>query len=329
MRLLSAGQRVSHLEFSPDGRFLAAWGAWSEARFWDLRSAGAGPWSRRLAYRFDFRISPLGAAWDGRWLCLGPARQPGGVVEIEPIDLGLVLERLRQAPQEGPHGLPHDLPPDLPRSAPLKWAPQGTSSYALGHTRPLFLAVTSGALAAWDFERGERVLVADGLSVRFGTRLWLPTEPISLSADDRWLAVTASQADVPLIDVASGATVARLSHPYKAHRALFAPTGTLLATAGAASRTVRLWDAATGRCLAAFKAFRKWCRALAFHPSGRALAAGSDDGLVRVWDTASFREVACHDWQIGEVTALAFAPDGMTAAAAGHKGRVVMWDVDL
>jgi len=68
---------------------------------------------------------------------------------------------------------------------------------------------------------------------------------------------------------------------------------------------------------------------LAFHPSGRFLAATSNDATVKFYDVATWTVTAAFDWQVGRLRSVAFSPDGMLAAAGGDNGQVVVWDVDL
>jgi WD40 repeat protein len=74
---------------------------------------------------------------------------------------------------------------------------------------------------------------------------------------------------------------------------------------------------------------RKEFTGLAFHPSGRFLAATSNDATVKFYDTATWTEAKAFNWKIGRLRSVAFSPDGMLAAAGGDKGKIVLWDVDL
>jgi hypothetical protein len=68
---------------------------------------------------------------------------------------------------------------------------------------------------------------------------------------------------------------------------------------------------------------------LAFHPSGRFLAATSNDATVKLYDTATWKLARAFDWGVGRLRSVAFSPDGMLAAAGNDKGKIVVWDVDL
>jgi WD40 repeat protein len=66
----------------------------------------------------------------------------------------------------------------------------------------------------------------------------------------------------------------------------------------------------------------------AFHPSGRYLAASSNDATVKLYDTATWKLDRAFAWGIGRLKSVAFSPDGMLAAAGGDGGKIVVWDVD-
>jgi WD40 repeat protein len=74
---------------------------------------------------------------------------------------------------------------------------------------------------------------------------------------------------------------------------------------------------------------RKHFTGLAFHPSGRYLAATSNDQAVKLYDTTTWAVAEAYTWGVGRLRSVAFSPDGMRAAAGGDAGKVVVWDVDL
>jgi WD40 repeat protein len=74
---------------------------------------------------------------------------------------------------------------------------------------------------------------------------------------------------------------------------------------------------------------RKAFTGVAFHPSGRFLAATSNDATVKLYDTATWKVAQAFDWNIGRLRSVVFSHDGMLAAAGSDKGRIVVWDVDL
>jgi len=105
----------------------------------------------------------------------------------------------------------------------------------------------------------------------------------------------------------------------------FAPSGALLASAGADS-TVRLWSPQTEQQLAVLSGHSGWVRAVAFSPDSRWLASGGNDRLVRLWDVETLQLVAVFAGHEGFVLDLAFSPTGDIIASAGGEGTVRLWD---
>jgi WD40 repeat protein len=74
--------------------------------------------------------------------------------------------------------------------------------------------------------------------------------------------------------------------------------------------------------------------ALAFSPDGKYLAAGDESGQVTVWDSDANEHLGilpaspAADGKPRHVSALAFSPDGRTLAAAGYDGTLRLWDTD-
>ncbi|WP_436949845.1 nSTAND1 domain-containing NTPase [Streptomyces sp. SudanB52_2052] len=74
--------------------------------------------------------------------------------------------------------------------------------------------------------------------------------------------------------------------------------------------------------------------ALAFSPDGKYLAAGEESGQVTVWDGDAEKPLGIlpaspeREGKPRHVSALVFSPDGRTLAAAGHDGTLRLWDTD-
>jgi WD40 repeat protein len=68
---------------------------------------------------------------------------------------------------------------------------------------------------------------------------------------------------------------------------------------------------------------------IAFHPSGHYLAATNNDATVKLYDTTSWQVARTYTWDIGRMRSIAFSPDGTLAAAGSDTGKVVVWDVDV
>jgi WD40 repeat protein len=105
------------------------------------------------------------------------------------------------------------------------------------------------------------------------------------------------------------------------------PDGSLLASASAVERSVRLWDLAAGRLVRLIASYAPSRNSVAFAPDGRLLATADNDGTVKLWRIATGRRLACLDGRADRLGGVAFAPDGRTIAAIGNDNDVRLWDV--
>jgi WD40 repeat protein len=306
MRLLTVGEPVSALTFSPDGATLAT-ASRGGLRFWD---AAGGGMRLCLVCAGDLpAYLPLSYAPDGRALAFSR-----------------VYLDLSAAPTDG-RTVSLGETPLRSWTFPGYW---GAIAYNRDHRR-------CARLTRWSLEvrsvRSRRLLVSltntDNRRWPVGSWFGDGCASLTLAPDGGLVGAAFHTDDVVVFDLRRRRVAGRLWHPDRVGRVLFSPDGALLATATAATRVVRLWGAADRKERARLPGLRKKVTALAFSPDGRFLAVGSDDGSVRLWDVAGAREAARYDWEVGGVGALAFAPDGQRAAAGGKDGQVVVWDVDL
>lgn len=305
---------VQKVDIVAGNRWLAAAGADSSARLWDLRALSPS------LEPFQFDAGDAGHLYadavsrDGKWLA---AAGQHGVFAWS-------LQDLTAAP------------------ASIGCTKNGAYSLAAGPGGLMAAGCLDGSVLLWNTAQlpGGATFTPQGLQALQGV-----VYSVAVSADGQWLAAGdetgklvawrlvngAPQGD-PLTLMADGDTVYSL---------LFDAQSRWLASADAKGR-VRLWNPAGGASaeLATFQASSAPAYTLAASPDGRWLAAGTWDraGVVRLWDMRAFipgkgfaggKEPPAFTLGgfINRVYALAFSPDGKWLAAGSADFTLRQWDL--
>jgi WD40 repeat protein len=300
---------IRTVEFSPDGRYLAASSQDKLTRVWTV---GAEPSLTALPTLLPHpeqvratRFSP-----DHRWLATATLKE--NVVRLWP------MASLSQNP----------VPIKLPGGpAPLAFGPAGRllatgvpgrNTVALWeipdrpNPKPRQLGTLPNqemeVLAAAIDQSGHLLATAGANGT---TRLWDITNPANPIQH------------APLIDTAG-----------PVYAVAFSPDGTLLA-AGYKDNSARLWDVhdPTAPVLKATLSHPALVLGVAFSPDGHTLATASEDTNARLWDItdpANARPLA-DPLAMGadNVYSVAFAPNGHTLASASHDRTVQLWETDI
>jgi eukaryotic-like serine/threonine-protein kinase len=334
----SAGTTVHALEFSPDGRYLAAAEQTRKVRLWELTSGGEvlSPWDDRLA------AGGLAFTPDSHYLLtvstegvVKTLELPGGrvVATFRADTRGAVGYRVAFNRDRGLLALGcEDGTVKIIRTEPLKEvrtleAHAGeVCGLAFGPSdERLVSAGEDFTLKIWDLRTGQEAFVLEIIARR--------ANGLEFSPDGNRLAVGSGDGIVRILDGKplegpgdAGQLLTLEGHEHAVVGLAYSPDGGRIASASR-DETARVWNAQTGRVVVTFRGHRAALTGVAWAPDGGHVASASWDGTARVWDPATGAEVLpALDAAAGPVYGLAFNRDGGALATAHHDRSVRVWD---
>jgi CHAT domain/WD domain, G-beta repeat len=143
---------------------------------------------------------------------------------------------------------------------------------------------------------------------------------VAFRPDGTRLASVGEDKTVRVWEVATGAEVRRLGHPYAIRDVAFSPDGNLIAIAAIG---LVLLEAATWVEVRT-RSPKSYVWSVAFSPDGRLLASGTYK-TVQLWEVATGAQARTLIGHTSFVQSVAFSPDGRLLASAGDDKAVRLW----
>jgi WD40 repeat protein len=343
-------EALTSVQFSPDGRVLAAGGLEGGVTCWDVRTGrqlahfvGHTSWVQSLAFSPDGKLLASGS---------GTLRGPRGLFGNGHLSGTLTLRNLPQ----GTVRLRRTIPAEGINV--LAAAPQGRLlAFGTGDVQQ-----QTGHIRLWDPETGKDTCLrghrdgiqalafsADGKTLVSGSVdrqviLWdaatgrkklvldqgAPVAAVALSPDGKLLAAAGGgggqpdKAPLVLWDVTTGTKLPLPGHEEGVEALAFSGDGTRLAAAGR-DGTIHLQPLNTAEASRALKGHAGAVRSLAFCPDGKTLASGSADRTVKLWDLATGQERLTLSDPAAAVTTVRFCNGGRSLIAGDQNGSVWIW----
>jgi WD40 repeat protein len=284
--------RVSSVDYSPDGKRLASASRDGTVKVWDAATGRevltvGGPIRDVLGVAF----SP-----DGKRLASGG---DDGAVLVWDAATGQGLLTL------GGHSQAVDS---------VAFSPDGKRLASADRDRTVKL---------WDAGTGREILTLWG---RDWNRFYLPAgiRSVDFSPDGKRLAVAGWDRAVRVWDAATGQELfAFRGHTGVVRSVAFSPDGTRLASTGE-DQTVKVWDATTGQEARSFPGDARGVNSVAFSPDGEWVAAAGVRGL-RLRNLTTGREVIPPRPDNRRLHSLTFSADGTRLAGVTDQGGVTVW----
>lgn len=291
---------IRSLEFSPDGRFIAAGYSLGGFVLWDAAEghlyAKSAYYNRSRHYRSSHFATSVRFTPDGKGFAVGE----GVSVEVRGMDGGPMWRK--------PYA--HAISPGF--------GDIGTTVALSGPAPLLASAGRDGAVCLWDVSAGRLV---DRLQTGGS-----PVPSLAFSPDGRWLAAGDTTGRVRIWD-AKERTLHRSLDTGSSEVACLAfhQNGNLL-MAGTMDGALTGWDPATGRLWKRLRTDGSGIRSLALSPEGSRLASCGQDGEVILWDLPTGEILLRIQGHESWVEAAAFSPDGSLLATGGRDGTLRLWN---
>jgi WD40 repeat protein/tetratricopeptide (TPR) repeat protein len=289
--LLSHGDQVRSVAFSPDGKTILT-GCWDQtARLWDAETGR--PLGEPLEH--PDRVFSVAFSPDGRTILTGCG---DGAARLWDAATGRLSGRPLKHMDIGAVLLGTIV-------SSVAFSPDG---------RTILTGGWDGTARLWDAATGQETLRLEGAG-----------SSVAFSPDGRRIA-SGSGRTVKLWDAGTTQeTLTLKGHTSAVTSVAFSPDCKTILT-GCEDKTARLWDAHTGRPIGQTLAHPDRVNSVAFSPDGQTILTGCGDGTAQLWDAATGRRIGRPLGQTGEVLGVAYSPDGRSILIGSGDGTARLWD---
>src|SRR5919199_2426706 len=282
-----AFDKITAVEFSPDGKLLATSDVVGQVRIWRV-----GDGQQILTFQGHTNwISSIAFSPNGQLLAVSGSSDP--TVKLWEINTGQCVRILQG------------------HSNWVTWIAFSPSGQILAS------GSDDSTVKLWEVSTGNclQILQAHTQKVR----------SLAFSPDGQILASSSNDSTVKLWEVSTGNCLKSLQENNEISRIAFSPNGQILAS-GSDDSTVRFWEVSTGQCLRILQGNTNKVRSIAFSPDGQTLASSSDDSSVRLWEVSTGQCLKTLQGHSSGIQSVAFSPNGQTLASSGDQ-QVRLWEV--
>ena len=279
---------VLSLDFSPDGKTLAAGDSSGQLKIWSIAEQRLKQiYTHHVGWIFTLAFSP-----DGCFLASGSSDR---TVVIWDIQRNCLVHRL--------HG--HEQ-----RIRCVVFSPCGTILASSSSDRKIKL---------WSVATGRCLQTLSGHT----NHVWT----LAFSSDGTTIASGSEDRTIALWSVATGKCLTSFIAHQKWIRSLaFHPQDNVLVSGGGDS-TIKLWDLDRGKCIKSFTGHTQRIRSVAFSPNGQSIASGSGDNTIRFWNYQTGECERVLHGHSSRLTAISFSPSGQILASSGEDKSIRLWQI--